>query len=301
MYTKMKLFSLCMIAAIILLAAAGGWAAMTCTLNGSGTPDAVIAVAANFTGPLNDLIDQCQNEDCRDYNYLVCADATANLKAAIDASYSSYGYFFAADTTAKVYDGHSGAGTSYRYVWGIPVFFAKYANLDGVEHLITHNPALSGTGANIDSDTLSGYTINTADSKMIAVASTAAPYGVMAHHLINEMQGTSLPTTIPTDYVHSPLYSNITNTFNAVATDGTKSGFVSKAQIAKTPADGTVDSQYIYVGFTHTNHLLDQWAILLNSSYPAASALNTYITQTLGCPNGAGWVSFATNHCYKEP
>jgi len=125
-----------MIAAVALLAAAGGWAAMVCTVNNTGTtPDATIAVAANFTGPLNDLIDECQKDGkpCEGYNYQVCADATANLKAAIDANPNTYGYFFAADTTAKVY----GSDRAYEYAKGIPAFFGKKATLTNAQSLIT--------------------------------------------------------------------------------------------------------------------------------------------------------------------
>jgi len=124
-----------MIAAVALLAAAGGWAAMVCTTVGEGADEATIAVAANFTEPLKDLIAACQStgNPCSDTKYTVCADATANLKAAIDANPNTYGYFFAADTTAKVY----GSDRAYEYAKGIPAFFGKKATLTNAQSLIT--------------------------------------------------------------------------------------------------------------------------------------------------------------------
>ena len=305
MHNKTKLFVVCMIAAVALLAAAGGWAAMVCTTVGEGADEATIAVAANFTEPLKDLIAACQStgNPCSDTKYTVCADATANLKAAIDSNYSAYGYFFAADTTAKVYNTHSGAGTAYEYAKGIPVFFGSHntSTMPDVSKLITHDPALSGYATDITTSSLSGYTINTADSKYIAVAGTAAPYGKMSHTIINAMMSTSLPGTIPTDYVHSPLYDNIGLTFNSV-TDGTnKSGWVSKAQICSGLSGSPPN--YVYVGFTHADYTLHQWAIQLNTGtgYEAATALHDYINTTLACPSGTGWTNFLSTHCYGAP
>jgi molybdate transport system substrate-binding protein len=299
MYTKPKVFSLCIIAAVCLLAAAGGWAEMVCTEHGDGDDEAIIAVAANFVEPVKELVVACQTDNyCPNTKYTICADATKKLQAAIDANYSAYGYFFAADTTAQVYSTHAGAGTAYQYVKGIPVFFAYYTDLVGVNNLVTGLPS-TDRAYNYSNTVSTAYPINTYDAQMIAVAGTAAPYGVAAHTLINGMMGTSLPGTIP-GYVVNPLYGTVTNVFDAVTTDAAKSGFLSKSQICS-PSGGVDTDTYVYVEFTHNDYTLQQYAIPLDTANSAVTALHSYVMTTLAYPAGSGWVNFATNHCYGPP
>jgi len=291
-----------MIAAVALLAAAGGWAAMTCSWveqQGSGTNTATLAVAANFTEPLKDLVKQCQDDGgCVNTHYQVCADATANLKAAIDANPNTYGYFFAADTTAKVY----GSDRAYEYAKGIPAFFGKEATLTNAQSLITQ----AGTDAHwpcnssdVSSLSFSTNAYDTANSKYMAVAGTGAPYGVMSHAIINDIDGASLPTTIPA-YVRDPLYVNVNNVLNAVVGGTDRSGWLSKAQICDTTLK-SVGTDYVAVTFTDNKWALHQWAIQLDTSGAASTALHYYIKTTLACPSGTDWKDFLDKHCYGAP
>ncbi|WP_028895064.1 hypothetical protein [Syntrophorhabdus aromaticivorans] len=301
MHNKTKLFVVCMIAAVALLAAAGGWAAMVCTTVGEGADEATIAVAANFTEPLKDLIAACQStgNPCSDTKYTVCADATANLKAAIDANPNTYGYFFAADTTAKVY----GSDRAYEYAKGIPVFFGKKASpLNDARDLVTQAGAVYHWNCNssdVSSLSFSTNAYDTANSKYMAVAGTAAPYGRMSHVIINDIDGASLPTTIPA-YVRDPLYVNVNNVLNAVDGETDRSGWLSKAQICN--GSGNVNTgSYVAVSFSDSKFALHQWAIQLDTSGAASTALHYYIKTTLACPSGTGWTNFLNNHCYETP
>ncbi|OPX93239.1 MAG: hypothetical protein A4E58_03108 [Syntrophorhabdus sp. PtaB.Bin006] len=309
MYSKPKLFSLCMVAAVFVLAALGSWAAPNCNwsrTNGDGDYVTTLAVAANFVPAATDLVTNCQTSgNCNNTTYTVCSDSTGNLMTELNNDYSpdnaftTYGYFFAADaTSAEYYNGHTGTGTAYSYAKGVPVFFAEYnaGGIHAVGHLL-NSQSDEDRSLNI-ATTASGYTINTADSKYIAVANTTAPYGVKSHTIINTMMGTSLPGTIPTAYITSPLYGNIGAVFNAVTNDTNKSGFGAKSQICS--GSGGVNTTYVYVEFTNGDYILNQKAIKLNSS-TAATRLDDYINTTLGCPSGASWQTFVTNHCYKVP
>ena len=135
----------------------------------------------------------------------------------------------------------------------------------------------------------------------MAVAGTAAPYGRMSHAIINDIDGASLPTTIPA-YVRDPLYVNVNNVLNAVVGGTDRSGWLSKAQICN--GSGNVNTgSYVAVSFSDSKFALHQWAIQLNtgSGYEAATALHNYINTTLGYPSGTGWTNFLNNHCYETP
>jgi molybdate transport system substrate-binding protein len=254
---------------------------------------ATIAVAAILCRAGNDLITSCVDNACSDGTYTICYDATANLKTAIDADYSAYGYFFAADNTATVYNNDTrGAGAAYEYAKGIPVFFGKQSVLGNIGYLIT---GASGYSTDISTNSLSSYEINSY-SHDIAVAWTAAPYGRMAHTIINAIEGTSLPGTVPA-YVHT--YVNVANAFNAVTSGTDTSGWVSKAQIIDGIGGGT--PTYVYVAFTHDDYALHQWAVPLDTNNAAVSALHSYINTTLGCPSGNDWLDFLDDHGYGAP
>lgn len=273
--------------------------------DGDGDSETTIAVDSNFASAVKDLVTNCQiSGNCDDTRFTICSGTTASLVAVLDADYTNnnefatYGYFFAGDTTAQAYNGYTGAGTAYQYAKGIPVFAAKYnpSGLHAVGHLI-NGQSNANRSANITTS-VSGYTINTADSQYIAVTDSTVPYGAKAHTLINTMMGTSLPGTIPS-YVHSPLYGNIGLAYNSVIDNTNKSGFVAKSQLCSI-SGGVNTNEYVYVEFTNPMYTVNQYAIKLNSS-AAATALDNYIKTTLGCPSGNDWTTFLTDHCYGAP
>ena len=133
----------------------------------------------------------------------------------------------------------------------------------------------------------------------MAVAGTGAPYGRMSHAIINDIDGASLPTTIPA-YVRDPLYVNVNNVLNAVDGGTDRSGWLSKAQICN--GSGNVNTgSYVAVSFSDSKFALHQWAIQLDTSGAASTALHYYIKTTLACPSGTGWTNFLNNHCYETP
>ncbi len=297
MGTKSKLFSLCMSAAIFVSAASSGWAADTvCSLvpTDCGTPDTRIAVASNFYGPAKDMVANFQapgkpgNGTC----IQVCHNSTGALLTEINNNLTYYGMFFAANATAPESLQSSTGNTAYLYAKGIPVFFGYRNDVTNVGGLITGLG--SGYNYTLTATDLSSYAVNTGSAGYVAVAGTAAPYGVKAHAILNSIEGTSLPGTIP-GWVHSPLYDNVDLTFQAVGTGSIKSGFVSKAQICDMYND------VAYVQFTSPDYVLNQKAILLDSSDSAnppttvAGTLSKWVKDEIA---NDGWDDFLTDHCY---
>jgi len=285
MSIKSKLCSLGMTVIVFSFTTLSSWAATVCTTKttGSGTNIATIAVASNFYSPAQDLVYNFQQTPAGANTAItICNNSTTALKTEIDNG-ANYSLFFAADTTAADYNNSS--RTAYSYAKGVPVFFAYRTNISDISGLIT---GLSGYGTTLTANNLSSYAVNTSSAQSVAVASTDAPYGVKAHSIINSIEGTSLPGTIPS-WVHSPLYSNINLTFSAVGSGGINSGFVSKAQICN------ILSSVVYVAFTGSDYVLDQKAILLNSSNTVASNLNAYLQDQI---DSGDWNTFLTNHCY---
>lgn len=314
MSIKAKLCSLSMTAAVFSFIAPGSWAADTvCTTKtvGLGTDTTRIAVASNFYGPAQDLVDAFQLTTAgADTTITICHNSTTHLMAEIsdgtglpssafptDPGYPRYGMFFAANTSAATY------GTSaFTYAKGIPVFYGLRPNFSSVSNLIT---GLGGGTSYAITDTcnntgLAPYAVNTGGAQTLAIASAAAPYGVAAHTILNAItsdegnNATSLPNTIPS-WVHSPLYSNIDLTYTAVNNGTLKSGFVSKAQLCE-QIKGNTTPAVTYVEFTGTDCTLDQKAILLNSSDTVSSALNSYIQGRITA--GTWNTPFLSDHCY---
>ncbi|NLW36826.1 MAG: hypothetical protein GXY80_15320 [Syntrophorhabdus aromaticivorans] len=265
-------------------------------------------MAANFAAAASQLITDCSasGKPCNDIKYTICSDSTGNLRTAIEAAYNSatgfatYGYFFAADTTAAKYDTWTGTGDSYVYATGVPVFFGSY-NTSGIHQVGDLINSLGSSKSMAITGSVQGnYTINTASAQYIGLANSTAPYGQMSHTLINQMQGTSLPDTIPS-YVYSPLWGNIGICYDKVMDHTTKTGFVGKSQICN--GSGGVDTNtYVYVEFTASQYLLTQKAIKLNTS-DGATALDDYITSMRNissCSTGSGsWCEFIRKYCYQ--
>ncbi|GFE62026.1 hypothetical protein [Geobacter sp. AOG2] len=297
MSIKTALHSCCTAAAVLTLTASGGWAATTCVTRtvGTGLNVTKIAVASNFTTPAQDMVDAFQLTTAGANTAItICNDSTTNLRSQIDANSNLYSMFFAADTTANYYDTTS-PRIAYSYAKGVPVYFtyrgADDRTVDELISNLTISDKNSDYYATLTGSNLSTYVIaDTTTAGSTAIANAGAPYGVKAHAIVNSIEGTALPTTIPT-WVVSPLYTNINLTFDAVTTSGTtKNGFVSLAQIC------SIKNSVSYVEFTHSDYTLDQKAILLLPSDTVAANLNSYIQ---GQISAGTWNStFLPLHCY---
>jgi len=300
MLTKSKLYSFCVSAALLMFVSSNGWAVDTvCTLvpTDCGTPDTRIAVASNFFGPAKQMVANFQaigkpgNGTC----IQVCQNSTGALLTEINNNLSYYGMFFAANSTAPESLQSSTGNTAYLYAKGIPVFFGYRNDVTNVGGLITGLG--SGVNFNMTATDLSSYAVNTSTAGNVAVAGIAAPYGLKAQAILNSIESLNpgLPGTIPS-WVHSPLYDNIDVTFSAVGTGGIKSGFVSKAQICDIYGD------VAYVQFTSPDYLLNQKAILLDSSdstnppSTVAGKLSKWVKDEIA---NDGWDDFLIDHCYE--
>jgi len=309
MSIKSRLCSLGMAAVIFSFTTSGTWAASTvCTTktNGTGTSTTRIAVASNFYGPAQELVTAFQGTTAGANTAItICQNSTAHLLNEInngielpssafptDPGFPRYGLFMAANSSAPTSLQTSTGNIAYTYAYGIPVFFALQSTISSVSGLITG--ATSSTISDPLSDLSALYSVNTSSAQYVAVASSAAPYGVAAHSILNNMMGTALPNTVPS-WVYSTLFSNIDLTYSSVINGTTKSGFVSKAQICD-QINGTSPA-VTYVEFTNSDIVLDQKAILLKSSTtdPVAAALNSYIQ---GRMTAGTWNSFLTSNCY---
>ncbi|OPY64156.1 MAG: hypothetical protein A4E57_03672 [Syntrophorhabdaceae bacterium PtaU1.Bin034] len=310
MRSKLVLFSLCVMAAVFVLAASSSWAAPNCTIQipGFGSPDVKIAVAANFVAAASQLITDCVSTgscSTTGANYIICSDSTGNLRAAMGTpcpTDGQYGYFFAADTSAAIYSGCPNAGSPWSYARGVPVFFGyRNGGITDASQLIEQT---SGVAATINTTVGGNYTINTTDSCLIAVADTTAPYGVKGQALISEMIGITIPPIPACVYDSSTgahgLFPNIGAVFAAIGTGAIKSGFVGKSQIC---SNGEVNpSIYTYVQFTNDAYTLDQKAIRLNSS-TEVTVFDNYITYKRGLTGSDpdSWAAFAIKNCYIYP
>lgn len=298
-------------AAAMALCTGPAWAADTvCTTitHGSApyTYTATIAVASNFYTPAQEMVADFLDNYGGNTSVTVCHNSTTHLLAEINngtelpailsgTSFPHYDYFFAANASApdSLYDNGNGTigYTPFSYVKGIPVFFAHTNNVSSTSGLIA-NQATS----TISASDLSGYAINNAlvnADDSIAVASTDAPYGVKAHAIINSIQGTSLPTTIPS-YVVDPLYDNVGLVYEDVMDDKTvTSGFGSKGQIC----DDITGNWVTYIEFTNDAYTLDQKAIQLTSE-TLASGLDDYLDGIIGTST---WNTFCADNCYGTP
>jgi len=295
--------------ALATLISVPAWAATTvCTTLTYGQAPydtAIIAVASNFYGAAQDMVADFQADYGEDTAITICHNSTTHLLAEINngtelpavlsgTSFPHYDYFFAANASApdSLYDDGNGSigYAPYSYVKGIPVFFADSDKISSTSGLIANQ----GTST-ISASDLSGYAINTAltnEDDIIAVASTDAPYGVKAHAIINSIQGTSLPTTIPS-YVVDPLYDNVSLVYEDVMDDKTvTSGFGSKGQICAKIGDDVT-----YIEFTNDAYTLDQKAIQLQSS-DINDALDDYLDGVIGT---SAWEDFCDDNCYGTP
>ncbi|HET6419270.1 MAG TPA: hypothetical protein VFG19_03885 [Geobacteraceae bacterium] len=311
MNIKSTLRSLCITAVVFVFTSSVSWAAATeCTEKkvGTGVKTAKIAVASNFFTAAKDLVTAFQKTTAGANTAItICENSTTHLLAEIkngtelppsvfptDPGFPRYNLFLAANAAAPNSLQSSTGTISYTYAIGIPVFFGLRTKVPTVGDLITGLG--SGYSATITASTseLSPYAVNKVTAPYVALAGTGAPYGVMSHTILNAMEGTHIPSVLPS-WVYSTLFANIDLTYDAViaGTGGIRSGFVSKGQIC-----GQLGS-VTYVEFTDSTCELDQKAILLKKSNGSpnatAAALNNYIQGRI--TNGT-WDTFLSAHCY---
>jgi len=277
--------------------------------NGSGEYPSIIAVDTNFFGAAMALVDAFQMTDVGfETDITICHNSTPHLLTEInsgtdlpssvfttDPGFPRYSLFMADNATAPVSLQASTSTIAYTYAYGIPAFFTYEGT--SVDSLIMGLG--SGSGATISNACtdagLSSYKVNTSRAGLVALSGAEDSYGVKSHTILNaitsdEGDPTLLPATIP-PWVYPTLFSNIDLTLAAVGSNNIKSAFVSKAQICSPISAGTAT----YVEFTGSGCTLNQMAILLKSSDPVASALDSYIKEQI--TNGT-WNTFLKVHCY---
>ena len=259
-----------------------------------------VAVAANFYGPaqdfIEDFVDQAPNT-----SVIVCSNSTGQFRPEVENG--AYDVFFAADETARnQFDGIVAGYPAFSYAQGVPVFVADrtrsgISDASGLIEVVSGSP-LSGATATITADAYdlaSDYNVATSltgATASVGLADSSAPYGQMAHAILNEMESENLPTTLPI-WVRDPLFNNIGNTFNGLSEPGTtvQAVFVGKSQICGNIAD------YTYVEFTNDSFTLDQ-TVAVTSNKSVALDLYDYIIEEV---DNGGWSTFLAANCYKLP
>lgn len=317
MSIKAKLSSLGMTAAVLAFTASGSWAANTVcnTVYGpyASSTDPVnttIAVASNFYSAAQDFVNgyQASSDDRGATVIRICQNSTAHLLTEIKtgtglpsellpdpgSSTTRYGIFFAANAAAPDELANSLSLPSYSYAKGLPVYFTLSSSISNVGQLMPSLATTTDPNRTLDRLVTSADAIDTTNAALTTVAvadPTAAPYGLAATTILYDMG--LVPSTTgftPPSWMHA-LYANIDLTLTSVTPDNiNKSGFVSKAQIC------TILSSAKYIAFTNAHYVLNQKAILLNTSNTVASDLNSYLTGQL--PPATGWNTFLTAHCY---
>lgn len=292
---------------IFALAASPASAATCATVGTTGSIAGKVAVASNFFAPMIELM---QLYTAANSNKItVCHASTGVLKTEItnpsdpsNPNPNHYSLFLAADETA---DSLAGSGfeqtgaTSTLFAHGIPVLVSLYSTVNDVHTLI---PNLSTANhASLSGVLTSTNALSIANSQNIAVADPGtamavnAPYGVAAYLIMNDM-GLWSTMSSPPSGVHTPLYSNITLTFDSV-TDGTnKSGFVSKSQICEGIAPIHASPPvYTYIEFTNAKYVRVQKGIAIKSGDGTDSTGAGIFNYMLSDPN---WNDFLEDHCY---
>jgi molybdate transport system substrate-binding protein len=158
----------------------------------------------------------------------------------------------------------------------------------------------SGVSATLSSQMTTSTPLSVANSQNIAVADpTPAPYGDAAYMIMHDMGLWPTKGTVPTG-VHSPLYGNITLTFNSVTDTTNKSGFVSKSQICAGIAPHHASPpDYIYIAFTHSSYMRVQKGILFDSGDGTQNALGSSLKDyMLSNSDPNFWPNFLDAHCY---
>jgi len=311
---KKKMMILCMALFAMLLATAGGFAQYptTCQTNtqvvkGTGATPLRLAVAANFYGPMQDLIGRPDpitglfpsstflgQANVNNVTVTICSNATGTFAANL----TGYDMFFAADDTAEDFNSTPSncndlTTCAFLYAKGKPVLFG-WPTSSGMPSTITDvSDLIAQLGSNftgkpswVVSGPAAGYSIVTPNANQVAIANpSVAPFGAAAMTIMNAM-GTNFPPVVLN------TQPNVGAAFSAVGTLGTKSGFVAESQIC---ASGVPLSSVVYVEFPY--YFTSQYAIQLTVN---GGLLNGYIQRQMVTPGTVTtlWDDFLTAHCY---
>ena len=340
---KKNLMIMCMALFAMLLATTGGFAQLPPPLPAScGTyavlptganvaPTATnmrIAVAANFYGPVQNLLNAYLPTLKQATTATVCSNATGTFEKDINENYPTYIYdlFFAADDSVTQYTSAENCSTSnvpcavdddaFLYANGIPVLFGYVAPSlnSNIANLITDvSYLITQSGSNFQNvlaysvpGSANGYQIATPTANTVAIADPGvAPYGLKAATILSNMYSVPLPN--PLNASNLPQFGSVSlntatgqdvgATFNLVGTGSTFSGFVGKSQIC------SILPIVAYVQFP--NYTLQQYAVQFDTSNNVATALNAYIQQyMMVTPDPAvsalmKWDVFLVNNCYQ--
>jgi molybdate transport system substrate-binding protein len=234
--TRWGRWSLCLVAA--------------CAALSSQAATVTVAVAANFTTPLNALIAAYYNAGLtysHSSSFSVTSGATADLASAISTAVAAgnatpYDLFFSADDTtpAALYASYPSVVLApYFYAQGKLVLWSKYG------------PNVSSSGyAGFPSP--SSYSYGTGQ---VAIANpSTAPYGTAAQQVLSRLLGITYPGGAYDSKFSQ--YSTITATSNAVAastgaTSYPNMGFVAKSSICD-PTTAAISTAYIGTFYEYT-------------------------------------------------
>ena len=223
----------------------------------------------------------------------VCSNSTGNFRPAVLRG--EYDVFFAADETARdEFNGLVNNYPAFGYAIGIPVFATSrsHSGIQDVSGLITGG-GLSGRNAKIETNNLTGvYSIASGlrAAASVGIADAGAPYGQMAHKIINAMEGTSLPDVLPS-WIRQPMYSSIQNVHNATSAGQVTAGFTSKGNMCSSLSDFT------FIEFTHED-FAPQQTVALTSQNQLSRDLYDYINTRI--KNGS-WSTFLADECFLSP
>lgn len=221
----------------------------TCAAMSTQAATVTVAVAANFTTPLNAMITayKAAGRTYSSSTFTVTSGATADLASAISTAVAAgnatpYDLFFSADDTtpAALYASYPSVVLApYFYAQGKLVLWSKYG------------PNVSASGyAGFPSPTSYSY-----GTGQVAIANpSTAPYGTAAQQVLSRLLGITYPGgSYDTKFSQ---YSTITATSNAVAAStGASSypnmGFVAKSSICD-PTTAAISTAYTGTFFEYT-------------------------------------------------
>jgi molybdate transport system substrate-binding protein len=216
--------------------------------------DVTVAVAANFTAPMQKIAKAFEQDT--GHKAQLAFGATGKFYAQIKNG-APFAVLLAADdeTPARLEkDGLAIAGTRFTYATGRLALWSKQANVVDDKGEVLRSNSLNKIGI---------HKIAIADPKL-------APYGIAAMEVIHKLgvQGSVIPKLVQGE--------SIGQTYQFVSTENAQLGFVALSQIS---LDGRITQGSAWVVPQHLHTPLKQDAVLLNAGKDnaAAQALLKYL------------------------
>jgi molybdate transport system substrate-binding protein len=253
-----------------------------------------VGVAANFAGPLTDIIAAFQAA-YGGATVTMTQKSTGALQADIIAGGTSgpYDLFLAANQTSPAY-----------LVSSYPTLVTPYPSGNYPFHYATGSLVLWSNDSTVNINSGLPYPLTT---NFVIASPSAAPYGYAAMQVLNSSPwslGLTTSTTFPAGYVYAD--SNIDTTFLDVNAKNYPYGFVAKSQVCSNDGSGetyigTSHHEYLYNDASHPYDELVQFGVEITRSARTSAqttVLNNFVDYLLSSADAKAIIEA---YCYTFP